>query len=746
MDREQRKPVTGYKFGTFGGVFTPSILTIFGLIMFMRTNYVVGSAGIAGALIILFIAESITIASGLSISAISTNTPVKGGGAYFLISRSLGPGFGSSIGLSLFIAQALSVPFYVLGFSEALVKNFPILEPYYFWLVLGTGLMVLIMGWIGADWVIKCQYFILAVLLFSIITFLGGALGSFSPEIFAANLKVGDEANLSMLFAIFFPAVTGIMAGVNMSGDLAEPEKSLPRGTMLAIFCGLLVYALQMIICGGAFSRLDLVEQPYQVLVEHALFGAGFMVLAGVVAATLSSALGSCMGAPRVLQALAKDRIIGILNPFRQGAGPNNEPKRALLPTALIALIVLIWGGLSGVAKDGSGGALNAVAVIVTMFFLYTYGMVNLAAFVESYGANPSFRPRFKYFHWITALFGALACIWVSFLINVWASIAALTFIAVIFFIARQRDMRRTFGDARRGFTYSRIRNNLLALAKMPSDPKNWRPTITVLSGNPATRKILLEFASRFECNRGIISLAQIIVGSQDNIVPLRCKALRELKEFMVTNELECFPEVVVCEEFDSGLNTFLQAHSIGPIKPNMIMLGFPWDATRIEPFINHLRTIDKIGMSSLILANLASTTQSINGSGRIDIWWRGQRNGSLMIILAYLMVISRSQSRIAIRVLRVAHSEDEREANQAELDQLIAAARIEAESRIIVSDDNFRQIFRVESADALAVFIGVTLPAVGAENSVYQTIHDLVDGMPPIIMVLSNGEADLTA
>ncbi len=743
---KKNKESSGYKFGTFGGVFTPSILTIFGLIMFMRTNYVVGAAGVLGALGILLVAESITIASGLSISAISTHTPVKGGGAYFLISRSLGPGFGSSIGVTLFIAQALSVPFYILGFSEAVAKNFPAIEPYYLWLVLGTGLVILVMAWVGASWVIKCQYFILAILVLSIITFLGGALGTFSLKTLEANMVVSDGASLTMLFAIFFPAVTGIMAGVNMSGDLESPEKSLPRGTMLAIFCGLIVYAIQMVICGGAFDRETLISQPYQILVNTALFGAGFMVLAGVVSATLSSALGSCMGAPRVLQALAKDKIIRVLNPFRKGSGANNEPKVALLPTAIIGVVVLVWGGMSGLSKDGEGGALNAVAIIVTMFFLYTYGMVNLAAFVESYGANPSFRPRFKIFHWSTALFGAIACIGVSFMINVIGSMIALTFITIIFFIARRREMKRTFGDARRGFTYSRIRNNLLLLAKMPPDPKNWRPTITVLSGNPKTRGMLVDFATLFGCNRGITSLAEIVTGERDDMVRLRRETMNKLKEFISDGELEIFPEAVVCEDFDRGLHTFLQAHSVGPIKPNIMMLGFPLDIARIEPFIEHLRTIARIGMSSLVVVNPQNQPCPKDTSGRIDIWWRGQRNGSLMLILGYLMILNRSLNRVSLRIIRLANSEAESVQDKAEIDELIEVARIEATSKVIVSGNNFQQVFRDESADAVTILMGASFPKAGIEHSVFKSIHDLVDGMPPIIMVASNGEANLSA
>lgn len=211
----------GHKFGTFGGVFTPSILTIFGLIMFMRANYVVGQAGVIQALFILTISSAITFLTGLSISAISTNTPVAGGGAYFLISRVLGPGFGTAIGLALFVAQALSVPFYILGFSEALFRVVDLPPSLFLPITLSTALLLFALGWIGANYAIKFQYLILAILLSAIGAFIIGGALNFDPGTFRANLRphYSDGHSLWSIFAIYFPAVTGIMAGVNMSGD-----------------------------------------------------------------------------------------------------------------------------------------------------------------------------------------------------------------------------------------------------------------------------------------------------------------------------------------------------------------------------------------------------------------------------------------------------------------------------------------------------------------------------------------------
>jgi amino acid transporter len=210
---------TRNRFSTFSGVFTPSILTILGVIMFLRTGFVVGQAGILSALVVLLVAEAISLLTALSLAGISTNTPVKGGGAYYLISRVLGPGFGGSIGLALFLAQALSVPFYILGFTEALVQSFPVIRPWFPYISMGTAVVLFGINIVGTSWAIKTQYVVMALLGLSIVSFLGGALWLFRPEQFAANWQSGYTGHYSFwaVFAIYFPAVTGIMAGVNMS-------------------------------------------------------------------------------------------------------------------------------------------------------------------------------------------------------------------------------------------------------------------------------------------------------------------------------------------------------------------------------------------------------------------------------------------------------------------------------------------------------------------------------------------------
>ena len=393
------------RFGTFGGVFTPSLLTILGVIMFLRFNAVVGYAGLGWALAILAGAKAITLITGLSLASIATNMRVKGGGAYYLISRSLGPEFGGVIAVFFFIAQAIAVTLYVFGFTEALFSAFPDLGLSFRDAATVTNLVVFLCVYVGAGWTIRLQYAILAVLLLSVASFFAGAGLAFSPETLRANLAPAwaPGHTLFPVFALFFPAVTGIMAGVNMSGDLKEPSRSIPGGTFAAIGVSAAIYAAITFLLAASVPRAELLGAGF-VMKDRALSGA--LIYAGVICATLSSALGSMMGAPRILQAFARDGIFRRLKFFGRGSGRAGEPRRAIVVTFLIAQAGIFAGDL------------DLIAPVITMFFLMTYGAVNLACFYEIISHNPSFRPTFRRNHWSLALLGTLGCLGVMFLIN----------------------------------------------------------------------------------------------------------------------------------------------------------------------------------------------------------------------------------------------------------------------------------------------------------------------------------------
>jgi amino acid transporter len=332
--------------GTFAGVFTPSILTILGLILFRRLGYVVGAAGLGEALVILLFANAISVLTSLSLSAIATNLKVKGGGDYYLISRSLGVGFGGAIGVVLFLAQSISVAFYLIGFGEALAAFLP--ADGFFGpraIAVGATLFLFVFAWLGSDWATKLQYVVMAALAAGLLSFFAGGLSAFSLDTLNTNWFHGgtEEPVFWVLFALFFPAVTGFTQGVSMSGDLKDPGRSLPRGTLWAVAVSIVVYLAAAILFAGSMHNDDLIVD-YEGMSHVAVWP--LLITVGIGAATLSSALASFLGGPRILQALAADRVIPLFKPFAKGVGTSNNPRRAVLFTLLIALAFISMGGV----------------------------------------------------------------------------------------------------------------------------------------------------------------------------------------------------------------------------------------------------------------------------------------------------------------------------------------------------------------------------------------------------------------
>jgi amino acid transporter len=738
------------RFGTFGGVFTPSILTILGVIMFMRANFVVGQAGVLGALSILVLAKAITLLTSLSIGAISTNMRVRGGGSYFLISRVLGVEFGGAIGIALFFALALSVPFYILGFAEALVRSYPVLVPHFQLITLSAAVILFSLAFFGASWAIKTQYVIMTFLFLAIIAFLGGALQHFSYDVLQQNLypsytPVDLQNNTSslfsywLIFAIYFPAVTGIDAGVNMSGDLQDPARSIPRGTLVAVGVGFLVYLAQILLCGGAYERSALITAPYELLHDNALFGWTILVTLGVVAATLSSALGSYLGAPRVLQAVSRDRILRFLHFFAKGSKKGNEPKRALMLTCVITIGVLLWAG-----NESGGAALNGVAALISMFFLYSYGMINLAAFIEDFGGNPSFRPQFRYFHWSTALLGSISCALVTFLVNWQTAILAVLIILLLLWYLKAKRLVATFGDARRGFFYRSVRNNLLRLRRMPEDPKNWRPTILVFSGNPMAREDLIKYAVWIESKRGIVYLANVLVGDFTDLAPRRPGAVQQLTQFCNEKNIAAFPVVVTAEKLERGISMVMQATAIGSIRPNLAVFGWSSIMELRQTYLQELKIAINLGMSLVLLET--KEIPNPEDSKRIDIWWRGQKNGGLMLLIAYLLSENWEWDNVKIRVLRVVDHEEGIIPAEEALQKLIDLARVNAEPAVVIDDESFTRTLHNNSTDATCVILGFEFPEKGREAEWHANTRSLLDGMPTTILVNSVGGEGLFA
>lgn len=735
---------TKNQFGTFGGVYTPCILTIIGVVMFLRGNFVIGEAGVLGSLLIIAMGSAITGLTALSTSAIVTNMEMRGGGAYYIISRVLGFEFGGAIGLTLFLAQGASVSFHILGFSEALVIGAPALQPWYAWITLGTAVVIFAITYIGADWSIKVQFFILAALGLSIFGFMAGAAWRFDAALFEANLWAappgfpGHHYSFWQVFAIYFPAVTGFLVGINMSGDLKDPARSIPKGVFLAIGTGFAVYCLQAVLFGGAFPRAALIGNPYGTIrqVMHPAFG--WLVTLGMFAAAISSALGTHMSAPRVLQALARDNILPFLSPLGKGAAKGDEPRRAVALVGVMTFTVLAWAVTVPMEK-----AFNTVAQTITLFFIATYAMLNIAAFIEAYGENPSFRPRFRYFHYTTAFLGAAGCVAVAFIISTPKTLVIAAVLAVMMRQIQRRQMRAAHGDARRGFLYRSVRANLLRLEQTEETPKNWRPTCLVFSGEPESRYELVSYGVWFEAGRGLVYLVQVLRGRLEEMLAARREATERLREFCREKGIQAFPAATVAPSLEEGIIGIFQNLTVGPVRPNMALFGWSKKGGKAGSLSPRLfRLAHQLGMAICVLR--AGTGGATAGRRRVDVWWRGMKNGSLLLLLAHLLRENWEWRQTPARLLRVVADESERESTLRELEEMLHRARLNITPVVIVSAQSFRETLHRESSDATLVLMGFELPEEERQDTWFDRYGALMPPGPDVVLVSSPGNEDI--
>ena len=465
---EEQSSTERQLFGTVSGVFIPTLLTILGVIMYLRLGFVVGNVGLLRAWLIILLAFAITGFTGLSLSSITTNIRVGAGGAYSMISQSLGLEVGGSISIPLFFSQALAVTMYVFGFREGWLYIFPDHPA----LVVDLAVFAIIftIAFISAGLAFRVQYLILAIIIGSLVSVVAAAfMGSMSEPINWLGSLTGPApasatAEFWTVFAIFFPAATGIMAGANMSGDLENPRRSIPVGTMSAIALSLVVYlALGYWLARSA--NTDELIQNFTIMIDKSAWGP--IVLAGLLGATFSSALTSTVGAPRILQALGEHNILPG-GQWLSKTTEKGEPRNALWLTGGIVLAALML-------RD-----LNAVAPMITLFFLITYAMINVVVVIEQSLGLVSFRPTFRVPR-IIPLIGAVGCLFAMFIVNPAFSLVAVTVVLVFYGILVRRSLKAPFGDVRSGLFVAVAEWAAKRVADLPAlQERAWKPNLLV--------------------------------------------------------------------------------------------------------------------------------------------------------------------------------------------------------------------------------------------------------------------------
>lgn len=712
------------KYNTFEGVFKPTLLTILGAIMYLRIGWVVGNAGLWGGLTIVLLSVSITVATGLSIASIATNTRMGEGGPYAMISKSLGLEIGGSVGVPLFVSQALAAAMYIFGFREGWLFLFPEHSP----LVIDFTIfsIIFIIAYISAGFAFRVQYLVLILIILSLISIFSSSLTGESSQTWQ---DWGDFPNINFwgVFAVFFPATTGIMSGVNMSGELENSRKNIPIGTLSAIALSTIIYVILCWWVARAAPPQELINN-YTILVEKSRWQP--LVLMGLLAATFSASLSSLVGAPRILTALAKDGVI----PWGQGLAKlskNGEPRRALLVSAGIVLLALLL-------RD-----LNAIAPLITLFFLLTYATINLVVLVESSLGLMNFRPTFKV-PIIVPLYGILGCILAMLVIRPFLSLVAIAIVLAIYLRLVSLPKAKRPADVRSGIFTAIAQWSAMKVIQLDlTNVRAWKPTFLVPIEDGS--QLLGEFRLLLDLSQpeGFLQLLGIVTNNQGETLSLQ---LRELASSFRHHKLLTTISVMKVELESEGIIAALQALQSAFFRPNILFLRFPdqasdWD--QLLPVFNEAKQLE-IGVMLLGLHPNA-------GLGRmevINLWIRPQLEDLPMIErlekgntdLAILMALRLSKAwKAQLNIISVIPQEEDRKEAENYINSLRDLCRIPTTANSLIIVGEFPNcIGKTPQGDM--DFIG--LQSVPDFNFVHKTIH--MTGSSCLFMSDSGSESAL--
>ncbi len=698
----------GHGFGT-GPVFLASISTILGAVMFLRFGYAVGHVGMLGALFIILLGHAVTVPTALAIAEIATNRRVEGGGEYFIISRSFGTTIGGAIGVSLYMSQAISVAFYMIAFAEAFTPlsgwflatfGFPF-DPRIVSLP-ATLVLVSVVLSRGADLGVKALWGVAAILGLSLtMFFLGSAPEDLTPDTVALVSDLSDPDPFMLVFAIVFPAFTGMTAGVGLSGDLANPRKSIPLGIMSATFGGMIVYLFVVAKLAASAGSQALADDQL-IMSQIAVWGP--IIPIGLAAATLSSAIGSILVAPRTLQALGGDQIV----PFRSanemiaaGLGDANEPRNATLVTAVIALVFVVLGNVDLVAR------------IVSMFFMVTYGALCAISFLEHFAARPSYRPSFRS-KWYLSLFGAAMCLLLMLQMDLVYATVAIVFMGGLYaMIRRSRSGVDDLAAIFHGVMTQATRYLQVRLQKIPAD--DWRPSVITITSRTFDRSAPMQMLE-WLCHRyGFGTYLHYIPGMLE---PSSFQESRDVQarlvERMKDRKGAIYVDTMISPSMASALAQSLQMPGVSGMENNTILFEFGAHdpANVLDEVVAGLALAGVPRMNRLMLRH----GDNFFGSRKsIHVWltWHDARNANLMILLAYILLGHRDWSGAEIAIY-AAYPKREVQERSEELHNMISEGRLlitEKNVLVIPTEDgiDFQRLVEARSKAADLVLVGFT-------------------------------------
>lgn len=836
---EKKKAGKSPQMGTFMGVYLPCLQNIFGVILFLRLTWVVGTAGVLQGLCIVFLCCCCTLLTAISMSAIATNGVVPAGGSYFMISRSLGPEFGGAVGLCFYLGTTFAGAMYILGAIEILLMYiapkaaiFESKNPE------GEGaamlnnmrvygsiflLLMSLLVFVGVKYVNKLASIFLACVIVSIISiYIGALVSAFKPpqfpvcmlgnrtisgheiiddncaktsllqieqteradanytimsenstisppldpspaspqtekttylwrqfcdsaelnascdkyfstnnftkivgipglasgiiteNLWSSYLSKGDviekgslhsspdahpasthqpyvfadiTTSFTLLVGIFFPSVTGIMAGSNRSGDLKDAQRSIPIGTILAILTTSFVYLSSVVLFGSCIDGVVLRDKfgdsvKGNLVVGTLAWPSPWVIVIGSFFSTCGAGLQSLTGAPRLLQAIAKDNIIPFLRVFGHGKA-NGEPTWALLLTALIAELGILIASL------------DLVAPILTMFFLMCYLFVNLACGLQTLLRTPNWRPRFSYYHWTLSFLGMTICLALMFISSWYYAIVAMVIAGMIYKYIEYHGAEKEWGDGIRGLSLSAARYALLRLEEGPPHTKNWRPQVLVLLKLDEDAHVksprLLTFASQLKAGKGLTIVGTVVSGNFLHSYGEALAAEQTLKHLMDKERVKGFCQCIVAQKPREGISHMIQLSGLGGMKPNTVVMGWPhaWrqseDPQSWKTFINTVRVTTAAHLALLVPKNISlfpSNSEPCT-EGYIDVWWI-VHDGGMLMLLPFLLRQHKVWRKCGMRIFTVAQMEDNSIQMKKDLATFLYHLRIEAEVEVV--------------------------------------------------------------
>ncbi|XP_023695274.2 solute carrier family 12 member 3-like isoform X2 [Paramormyrops kingsleyae] len=775
-----RKPkAQPVRFGWVTGVMVRCMLNIWGVILFLRLPWITSQAGILLTWLIIFLSVIVTSITALSVSAISTNGKVSSGGTYFMISRTLGPEIGGPIGMVYSFANALASALNTVGFAETVRDllrdyNATIIDPVNDVRIVGvvaiTGLLLISLA--GMEWESKTQLLFFGILMISFINYLVGTLipattqkqatgfFGYNNEIFLSNLMPnwrGPEGSFLQMFAIFFPSAIGILSGANISGDLKDPEKAIPRGTLMAIFWTTVSYLgisatvgacvvqdasgnlndklSENISCEGLtcslgwnFSQCEVyhncsygLANNFQVLTMVSGFGP--LITAGIFSATLSSALGFMVSAPKIFQCLCRDNIYPYIGFFAKGYGKNHEPLRAYVLTYFIAVAFILIAEL------------NFIAPLISNFFLCCYALINFSCFHASITNSPGWRPSFRYYSCWVALFGAVVSMVLMFLLTWWA--ALLTFCLILFLMGyvTYKKPEVNWGSSVQAGTYNMALSYSVSLSGVEDHIKNFRPQCLVLTGPPNLRPALVDFVGSFTKNISLMICGDIFMEDDKSALPHHNTEVQV--KWLNQRKIRAFYTPFVASSLREGTRCLLQATGLGKLKPNTLVMGFKNNWQECSPNIledyvctindtfdsNYgvclLRMMDGLDNSEEIDVNFAlemdteemghqehksqeddeddigsdvapskqvrTVFQSKQGKKTIDVYWISD-DGGLTLLVPYLLTRRKRWRQAKVRVFIVGEVHNMEE-HRKEMISLLRKFRLDIHDVIVMTD-----------------------------------------------------------